>query len=120
MGVMKANRLLQELRELVRPLPGAEEYVMVHHPAFRVGKKPFAIVGMERSNETVSVNLGQMEQAELLRDERFTRTPYIGQHGWVTFKRSAVTPDELWELVEESWRRVAQKRHLKEYDSRVP
>jgi hypothetical protein len=53
---------------------------MVHHPAFRVGKKPFAIAGMEEADKgaTVSVNLGRDAQAALLDDERFTRTPYIG------------------------------------------
>lgn len=37
------TELLGLLRRLCAKLPGAEEYVMVHHPAFRVGKKPFAI-----------------------------------------------------------------------------
>lgn len=91
---------------------------MVHHPAFRVAKKPFAVLGMKRSDETLSVNLGLMEQSELLGDARFSRTPYIGQHGWVTVKRSALTNSELWELLEASWRRVAQKRHLKQYEPR--
>jgi predicted DNA-binding protein (MmcQ/YjbR family) len=114
------SKLLEELRALVRPLPGAEEYIMVHHPAFRVGKKPFVILGKRGTQEALSVNLGKMEQAELISDERFERTPYIGQHGWVTVKRNTLSDQELWELVEESWRRVAQKRHLKEYESPVP
>lgn len=107
---MKTTRLLKELRELTRRLPGSEEYIMVHHPAFRVGKKPFVILGMQGSDETLSVNLGKMEQAELLEDERFSRTPYLGQHGWVTFRRNQTGEDELWELLEEGWRRVAPKR----------
>ena len=114
----KNTKLLRELRELVEPLPGAEEYVMVHHPAFRVGKKPFAVVGLNSRQEAMlSINLGKMEQAELLEDERFQRTPYIGQHGWVSVLRSQLSDGELWELVEDSWRRVATKRLLKEYES---
>jgi hypothetical protein len=35
------QRLLTVLREICAQLPLAEEYLMVHHPAFRVGKKPF-------------------------------------------------------------------------------
>ena len=31
--------LLDVLRNVCTKLPGAEEYVMVHHPAFRVGKR---------------------------------------------------------------------------------
>ena len=78
--------LLSTLRGLCASLPGAEEYVMVHHPAFRVGKKPFAIVGMEEATKgaTLSVNLGVDAQEDLVQSGRFTRTPYIGRHGWVT------------------------------------
>jgi hypothetical protein len=70
--------LLEKLRELSRTLPGAEEYVMVHHPAFRVRKKPYVVVGLRRQDKAVfSVNLGRMEQADLLEDERFHKTRQI-------------------------------------------
>lgn len=47
-------RVLGALRELSSRLPGGEEYVMVHHPAFRVGKKPFVVAGMNQA-PTVSM-----------------------------------------------------------------
>lgn len=102
---------LSTLRKLAAALPGAEEYVMVHHPAFRVGKKPFAIVGMDRA-PTVSINLGPEAQADLLTDERFSRTHYIGQHGWVTVDYGRLRAGEVASLVEGSWQRVAGKKHL--------
>lgn len=108
---------LKSLRALCQKLPAAEEYVMVHHPAFRVGKKPFVIVGMSATDDTtLSINLGPMEQGELLDDDRFTRTPYIGQHGWVTIQVRDTSPPEIEKLVTESWRRVAGKKRLQEYD----
>ena len=87
---------------------------MVHHPAFRVGKKPFVIVGMEEASKgaTVSVNLGREAQVALLDDERFSRTPYIGQHGWVTVASERLSEGELESLVLDSWRRVAGKKRL--------
>lgn len=108
------TQLLGALRRVCAGLPGAEEYVMVHHPAFRVGKKPFAIAGMEEATRgaTLSVNLGPEAQADLLGDERFSRTPYIGQHGWVTIARAELRAGELDALVAESYRRVAGKRNL--------
>lgn len=115
--------LMNEIRALCRALPGAEEYVMVHHPAMRVGKKPFFIAGMEsaaKSEATLSVNLGPMMQGELLDEPRFWRTPYIGQHGWVTVRRSGVSKQELQRLVEESWRRIAGKKQLAARDAGVP
>jgi len=85
---------------------------MVHHPAFRVGKKPFAIAGMqsEGAEATVSVNLGPDAQPALLDDSRFARTPYIGQHGWVTVPHAALGKGELEALVLDSWRRIAGAR----------
>lgn len=108
-----------ELRKLCAKLPDSEEYVMVHHPAFRVGKKPFAIVGMQSDGKraTVSVNLGTDEQAVLLADDRFVRTPYIGQHGWVTVARKDVSAAEFRVLVQDSWRRVAGKRRAAAFDA---
>lgn len=98
-------------------LPDAEPYVMVHHPAFRVGKKPFLILGMNQG-PTVSINLGAEAQQDLLQDARFSRTPYLGQHGWVTVAFDELESDELTELVEQSFRRVAGKRRVAALDGR--
>lgn len=115
----KSDGELMALRSLCTRLPGAEEYVMVHHPAFRVGKKPFLIAGMNEHERgaTLSVNLGREAQDALLEDGRFTRTPYIGQHGWVTIAQADVAARELSELVRDSYRRVATRKQLAELDS---
>jgi predicted DNA-binding protein (MmcQ/YjbR family) len=112
------NDLLVTLRRVCATLPAAEEYVMVHHPAFRVGKKPFAIAGMEEATRgaTLSINLGRDAQQHLLDDARFTRTPYIGQHGWVTIEHRRLKKGELETLVVESFRRVANKKQLAALD----
>ncbi|MEW6279144.1 MAG: MmcQ/YjbR family DNA-binding protein [Candidatus Eremiobacterota bacterium] len=112
-----SEELLSGLRSLCQELPQAEEYVMVHHPAFRAGKKPFVVVGMN-SGPTLSVNLGLVEQAELLQDDpRFSRTPYIGQHGWVSMAYADTDWEEITGLVTASYRRVATRRMLRELDS---
>lgn len=110
---------LRALRDITKRLPGAEEYVMVHHPAFRVGKKPFAIAGMD-SEVTVSINLGPEAQGHLLGDERFTKTHYIGQHGWVTVDFDALSAPELTALVTDSYRRIAGKKLLAQLDGAQP
>lgn len=108
----EVRAIVAELRRICARLPVAEEYVMVHHPAFRVGKKPFVIAGMQQDGEsaTLSVNLGREMQHQLLDDPRFRKTPYLGQHGWVTTARQALPRAELETLVVESWRRVANDR----------
>lgn len=110
----EVRALMTELHAVCAKLPGSEEYVMVHHPAFRVGKKPFAIAGMQMEGRgaTVSVNLGPEAQPGLLDDPRFERTRYIGQHGWVTVPHAALKKGELSALVVESWRRIAGKKQL--------
>ncbi|MDB4976471.1 MAG: hypothetical protein JWN48_4812 [Myxococcaceae bacterium] len=104
--------LLTALRRVCTALPDAEEYVMVHHPAFRVRKKPFVIAGMQESERgaTVSVNLGPELQHQLLDDARFSKTPYLGRHGWVTIAQQALARGELETLVVESFRRVASEK----------
>jgi len=111
----KLDALVSELRRLCATLPGAEEYVMVHHPAFRVGKKPFVICGMQlerAATATLSVNLGREAQDALLGDARFSKTPYIGQHGWITVARTRLNQAELAELVADSWRRIAGAKRI--------
>jgi predicted DNA-binding protein (MmcQ/YjbR family) len=110
----KVRALVAALRKVCAKLPGAEEYVMVHHPAFRVGKKPFAIAGLDskQRGSALSINLGRDAQDGLLGDPRFVRTPYIGQHGWVTIAQGELEHGELGVLVTESWRRVANKKQL--------
>jgi predicted DNA-binding protein (MmcQ/YjbR family) len=112
------RELLAILRRLCATLPDAEEYVMVHHPAFRVGKKPFVIAGMEEATKgaTISVNLGRDMQPQLLDDPRFARTPYIGQHGWVTVAQPRLRKGELDMLVTDSFRRVASRKQLAALD----
>jgi hypothetical protein len=111
--------VLRALRELSRQLPDAEEYVMVHHPAFRVGKKPYAVVGLraDSSHVTLSINLGPTVQAHLLEDERFSKTPYIGQHGWVSVNFDDVSAPELQALVVDSYRRCAGRKQLARLDA---
>jgi predicted DNA-binding protein (MmcQ/YjbR family) len=108
------DELLKVLRTICAKLPDAQEYVMVHHPAFRVGKKPFAIAGMDEANKgaTLSINWGKDAQPEFLHDARFERTHYIGQHGWVTVPYHKLKKSEIAPLVIGSYRRVANKKQL--------
>jgi hypothetical protein len=117
------DAFMTSLRALCHDLPEAEAYLMHGHPSFRAGKKAFAICweGGEGEPATMSVNHGLFDQSLLLDDPRFTRTHYIGQHGWVTIALSDLRgPEELRALVLGSYRRAATKRALKALDERVP
>jgi predicted DNA-binding protein (MmcQ/YjbR family) len=107
------------VRALSQQLPDAEEYVMVHHPAFRVGNKPYVIVGLGQDGKRVmlSVNLGPAAQPYLLEDARFSKTPYLGRHGWVSVGFDAVSKDELKTLLVDSYRRCATSKQLARLDA---
>lgn len=106
--------VLQGLEAICRALPEAEFYLMHDHPSYRAGKKPFVIAG----GESLAVKVRLEEQPFFLENPRFFRTPYIGQHGWVSLR---LTPsrdwDEIRRLVVASYRLVAAKRMLKALDA---
>lgn len=110
------NPHLAWLRTLCAPFPQAEEYTMVHHPAFRVGKKPFVILG-GADEAQLSIKVPVMDQPLYLEDPRFSKTPYIGQHGWVTFPIAAMSEGEVKRLIDLSYRGVAPKRAIAALDA---
>lgn len=119
---MDFDAFMNGLRAQCQDLPEAEEYLMHGHPSFRVGKKPFIFCGIGEGDEpaTMSINHGLFDQSLLLEDPRFTRTHYVGQHGWVTIALSALHgPDEVKALVFGSYRRAATKRALKALEART-
>ena len=97
-------------------LPGTHEAVDgFGHTSFRVRDKPFAMMGSSRL--MLALKADPATQDVLIRTGRWERTPYIGQHGWVT----AADCDDLdWaaiqELVEDGWRLAAPKRLVRDYD----
>lgn len=99
------------MRAISAPYPQAEEYTMVHHPAFRVGKKPFVILGGD-DEATLCVKVPKELQHVYLEDPRFFKTPYIGQHGWVSMKLDLMKEAEVRKLIDVSYRGVAPKKLL--------
>lgn len=106
---------------LCQSLPGAEYYLMHSHPAYRVGKKCFAIMGGhgdQGENPSMSVKVPLMEQSIYTEMPGIARTHYIGQHGWITCDLTAgLDPAFLNRLVVGSWRLAAPKRAVAKYDA---
>lgn len=123
------RRLLARFGEVCLSFPGAEEAEQFGGPWYKVGGKSFAsygagsekVGGGYRGLDGASFNMTLMDQAALLQDPRFTRTHYVGQHGWVTM-RWGEEPDwaEVRELAESAYRNVAKKRHVALLDAQAP
>jgi predicted DNA-binding protein (MmcQ/YjbR family) len=102
---------LPRLRKICLALPGAEETENFGHPFFRFKKKPFCIFHGPDDAHTIAVKVSKAEQAMFLEDPRFIRTPYIGQHGWVSLQITGrLNWEEVGELVQGSYRLVAGRR----------
>ena len=106
-----------ELRQVMRSLPEAEERETWGHPTFRVRDKMFATMSDDGRQATVKAT--REEQAALIAaaPATFGIPDYVGRHGWVSIQLATVDPTELRELVVEAWRQSAPKRLVTAYDS---
>ena len=106
-----------ELRQVVRSLPEAEERETWGHPTFRVRDKMFATMSDDGRQATVKAT--KEEQAALVAaaPETFGIPAYVGRHGWVSIQLATVDPTELRELVVEAWRQTAPRRLVTAYDA---
>ena len=106
-----------ELRQVTRSLPEAEERETWGHPTFRVRDKMFATMSDDGRQATVKAT--KEEQAALVAaaPETFGIPAYVGRHGWVSIQLATVDPTELRELVVEAWRQTAPKRLVTAYDA---
>jgi predicted DNA-binding protein (MmcQ/YjbR family) len=113
------RRLLAAIRGVCRRLPEVEEVVDgFGHTTFRVGKKSFVIAGMGEDGHAVSIKADRETQAFLVRRGPWYRTPYIGQHGWVSIA-DPLHGDwkEVAELIMDGYRLAAPKRLRSHLDS---
>ncbi len=86
-------------------------------PWWKAGKKSFCIYGTDEGGSAISLNLTPEDQAVLIEDPRFSKSRYIGQHGWVSMRLTGRIDWGLVEdLVDSAYRKVALKRMLKALD----
>ena len=84
---MDEQKILSKLREICLGLPGASETVTFGHPTFQAGKmKTFAVLERYKGELSISFKVGKAMQSVFLDDPRFFKTPYVGQHGWVSLR----------------------------------
>jgi hypothetical protein len=110
---------LARLRAVCGRFPESVEVEAWGRPTFRAGKKIFAVFQSEadRARYAVIFRPDDDERPALLEDPRFYVPPYFGPSGWLGLVFSAdVDWQEVDELMESSYRRVALKRMLKALD----
>ena len=107
-------QVLKTLRSLCLPLPEASETRSFGHPTFKAGRKTLCVLERYGGRLTVALPVGHDAQRALLTDtRRFQRTPYVGQHGWVSLIVDGPLDKELLAgLVRQAYEQVALRRML--------
>lgn len=116
--VSKAEQaILDRLKKITAKLPDVVvERDGFGHSVLKVAKRSFVIVGEgDGERPGLSIKTDPVTQDLLVRQGTFERTPFIGQHGWISVRGK--TTELPWPaiegLVEDAWRTVAPKRLLK-------
>jgi predicted DNA-binding protein (MmcQ/YjbR family) len=76
-----------------------------------VRRKSFVIAGMGEDGAAISIKSDPVTQAHLIRHGPYYRTPYIGQHGWISVA-DPLSHDwtAITELIADAYRTAAPKR----------
>jgi hypothetical protein len=103
------------VKKLAKELPEVEESTWFHTPSFKVRKKSFVRL---REDDVIVVMVDEDEKEILVRSEPnvFFTTPHYDGYPAMLVRLSTIEPDELREVLIESWRRIAPKRLLTEFD----
>lgn len=106
------QRLLAALRAIVARLPEVDEVIDgFGHTTFKVRRKSFVIAGMGEDGAAISIKSDPVTQSLLIRRGPYYRTPYIGQHGWVSVAEPLKqNREELADLIFDAYRSAAPKR----------
>ena len=105
--------MLNHVRRICANLPEVDEIIDgFGHTVFQVNGKSFIRMGEGGGVATMCFKSDLENQEILLQQGRFYRTPYIGQHGWVSIN-SPQDWDEMGELCKEAYLRAAPKRLIK-------
>jgi predicted DNA-binding protein (MmcQ/YjbR family) len=106
--------MLDNVRHICEPFPEVEEVIDgFGHTTFKVKGKSFIILGETEDSTSLSFKSDKENQEFLLLQGGYYKTPYIGQHGWVSIK-APQDWDELGILLKEAYLRAAPKRLVKQ------
>jgi len=99
---------LKRIRSICLALPETMETTSFGHPTWKARRKIFAVFEKYRGDWSIALKADPGEQRALIEvDGRFYRTPYIGQHGWVSFRFQGRVPwRRLGDLLREAHRLV--------------
>lgn len=100
----------ERIRRFCLSFPEAAEVTQFGHPFFKWRAKPFTVLSGD-AEEVFSIKVEKEVQPIFLQDPRFTKTAYIGQHGWVSMRLTgSLDWEEIEGLIEASYQLVSSKK----------
>ena len=106
------------VKKLGKGLPEVEESTWHNTPSLKVRKRSFVRL-RERDVIVVLMDLDEKEALLAAEPHIFFQTPHYEGYPAVLIRLSQIDSAELAEVLTESWRRVAPKRLLREFDARI-
>lgn len=108
--------MLGKVRDIVGTWPEVEEIVDgFGHNVMKVRGKTFIMMGENAGPPSLSFKQDKEQQYLLLQQGGYIKTPYIGQHGWVSVDQAADPDwDELAGLLKVAYLLAAPKRLVKQ------
>jgi predicted DNA-binding protein (MmcQ/YjbR family) len=102
---------IDELRQFCLSLPHATEDVKWGNDlTFCIGRKMFAVTGLETAQAGISFKCTPEKFAELVELDGIRPADYVARYHWVTVENTdALDPAELKALIENSYRTVREK-----------
>lgn len=102
---------IEEIRRFCLSLPHATEDVKWGNDlTFSVGKKMFAVTGLETARRSVSFKCTPEKFAELVETDGIIPAHYVARYHWVTVEKSdALKTGELKDLIKKSYGLVWEK-----------
>ena len=116
MKTKQGLEMLNHVRRICGSLPETEEIIDgFGHTVFKVKGKSFVSLGESEAGEAgMSFKSDRENQELLIQQEGFFKTPYVGQHGWVSVKNPE-NWDMLEDLLKEAFLRSSPKRLVKSF-----
>ncbi|MGC2237549.1 MAG: MmcQ/YjbR family DNA-binding protein [Pyrinomonadaceae bacterium] len=102
---------IEEIRKFCLSFPGATEDVKWGNDlTFCVGKKMFAVTGLETAVQSISFKCTPEKSAELVEKDGIIPAHYVARYHWVTLEKlDALETKELRDLIKNSYKLVWEK-----------
>jgi predicted DNA-binding protein (MmcQ/YjbR family) len=111
---MKHESIVKKLRAICLALPNTTETLTLGHPTWQVALKTFCVFEEYKGIPSIAFKAEKVKQAEFLKEDRFYRTPYVGQHGWVSLKADrTVDWTEVKRFIDTSYELITPRRKKK-------